>query len=74
MGQTTKPEKMENLGAILDLAKTSYIRGCIEGMNHLIPKKTKGKRLEFCVESSKKHKEEMRTILDGTTLKKQDNS
>ena len=66
------PEKIEHLESILNLSKTSYIRGCIEGMNHLIPKQTKGKRLDFCVESSQKHTDEMRGILEGATMKKQD--
>lgn len=58
-----KQESAENLDGVLNIAKTSYIRGCIEGMNELIPLKSNGKRLEVCVKKSEFHQLEIKSIL-----------
>lgn len=58
-----REQKIEHLDMILNLVKTSYTRGCIDGMNELLPIKTKGKRLEICVKKSEFHKDEIKSIL-----------
>ena len=49
--------------AVLDLAKQSYIRGCIEGQNLIEKKLTKGIRLSQCKELSKKHATDLIKLL-----------
>jgi hypothetical protein len=43
--------------SVLDLAKSSYIRGCAENSEHY--------SFEQCVLKSKKHKEDIKQILDS---------
>ena len=60
-----EPAETFQLEEVSMLAKTSYIRGCIEGMNHLIPNKTKGHRLDICKIKAKKNYLEIKDILKG---------
>ena len=65
--QTSRPveEDMFSTGSVLTLVQTSYIRGCIEGMNELRPDKTKGSRLNRCKVLSKKHEGDIRELLQA---------
>ena len=57
--------KRKDLGHqdILELAKASYLRGCVEGRNNLLNKKTKGRTFKFCEKKSLKHLQEITDIL-----------
>ena len=48
--------------AIVNLATTSYIRGCIDGKNDIYKIKTKGRRFDRCKELSRKHKIDLEQI------------
>jgi hypothetical protein len=51
-------------GSVLDLAKTSYLRGCVEARVEIFGK-TKGRNLKHCQQKSKKHVSEIKKILIG---------
>ncbi len=72
---TPEPTQKENedtysKGSVLNLAKTSYIRGCIDGMNKLLKKRTRGTRLKFCKMKAGIHILEIKSILNATPEKK----
>lgn len=50
-------------GAIINLATTSYIKGCVDGKNDIYKIKTKGRRFERCKEMSKEHRKDITEIL-----------
>ena len=51
--------------SILQLGKSSYILGCVNGMKLGTPdNKTYGLNLEICKESAQEHKETLRKILE----------
>ena len=54
-----------SISAITSLAKTSYIKGCINGMNQINNKKTKGERLVICRELSEVHAQGIEKLLKG---------
>lgn len=58
------PEK-SNVPGILNLAKTSYIRGCIDGMNKIQPMLTNGVRLTYCKVQASLHAREVEMILNA---------
>ena len=49
--------------AIINLATTSYIKGCVDGKNDIYKIKTKGRRLDRCKEMSIDHKKDLEDIL-----------
>lgn len=53
----------EQVNQISMLAKTSYIRGCVDGMNMLDKRTTEGKRLNACKMQSINHYMEIKGIL-----------
>ena len=53
-------EKNVSVDAVLNIATTSYIKGCTEGLREV--KKSKG-HFNQCKDLSLKHKEEMRELL-----------
>lgn len=53
----------EDLSSYVDIAQTSYLKGCIDGMNAIKKKKTYGVRFNICKDLSKKHKTDMETLL-----------
>ena len=59
----TPKQGFEMTESILQLVKTSYSKGCIDGMNHLIPAKTKGIRLSICLKKASTHQVEIEKIL-----------
>ena len=65
--QNSRPveEDTFSTGSVLTLVQTSYIRGCIEGMNDLKSDKTKGARLDRCKVLSTKHEGDIRELLQA---------
>lgn len=61
--QTIDDLTPSQINSIAMMAKTSYARGCIDGMNMLVKKKTYGKRLEACKLKSIDHYAEIKHIL-----------
>jgi hypothetical protein len=54
-----------SLETYLSLVKQSYTKGCINGMNHISPEITSGKRLDFCMDFAEKHIIGLQKILEG---------
>jgi len=52
-----------SVGSILDLTRSSYLKGCIDGIKHLTQKKSKGVYFEFCKVKAKSHEEEVLSII-----------
>lgn len=59
--QMEKDDVSEN--AILNLTRTSYIRGCVEGIKHLTKKNSKGLYLDFCKTKAEIHESEIKEII-----------
>ncbi len=49
--------------SIIELARSSYVKGCIDGMNVIKKKRTKGERLRICVLKAKEHKAQLSKML-----------
>ena len=54
-----------SVNSALNLAKTSYIKGCVDGIQHVIRKKTYGKALSYCKTKSEIHKIELESIIQN---------
>lgn len=52
-----------SVDAVLNITRTSYIKGCIEGIKHLTRKESKGVYLEFCKVKAKSHEEDIKSII-----------
>ncbi len=52
-----------SIDSILDLAKQSYVKGCMDGMNEISKRRTAGKRLQNCIQKSKIHRQELKELL-----------
>ena len=50
-------------GSVLDLVRTSYQKGCIDGIKHEYPLKTYGRVFKLCLEKAKKHEKDISEIL-----------
>ena len=50
-------------GAVIDLARSSYLKGCIDGIKHLTKKQSKGVYFEFCKVKAKSHEEDILSII-----------
>jgi len=50
-------------GAVIDLARSSYLKGCVEGIKHLTKKQSKGVYFDFCKVKAKLHEEEILSII-----------
>jgi hypothetical protein len=64
----SKPNKAESetysKEGVLGLSRTSYQKGCVDGMNYKYPLKTYGKNFEACLKMAQKHESEIREILE----------
>ena len=61
--RTELKEKEISVESILIISDTSFVKGCIFGMNEISEDKTKGYRLDLCKKMAKEHIEGMRTLL-----------
>jgi|SaaInlStandDraft_5_1057022.scaffolds.fasta_scaffold351908_2 hypothetical protein len=52
-----------SLDSILNLAKTSYIKGCIGGMNLIKKKRSHGKRFNLCKAKAQEHRQSLSKLL-----------
>lgn len=53
-----------SLGAVLDLARSSYLKGCVDGMKHITKKKTYGVIFEYCKVQSIQHEKDIKLIFE----------
>ena len=56
-------EKEISLQSVLDLSRTSYQKGCVDGIKSRFNYKTYGKNFELCTKLSKEHQNVIRDIL-----------
>ena len=59
----SKKEVLISVDSAIELGHNSYIRGCIDGMNMLEHKRTKGHRLESCKIKAKEHRLELNQMI-----------
>ncbi|MAX65959.1 MAG: hypothetical protein CME66_03395 [Halobacteriovoraceae bacterium] len=59
-----KTQDYEVTSSVIDLAKSSYLKGCIDGMNSIQQKFTRGVRLEKCKKLSIKHEWDLKDMLN----------
>jgi hypothetical protein len=57
-------EKDLSLQSVLDLSRTSFQKGCVDGMKYQYPLKTYGKNFEACLKMAKDHESEIKEILE----------
>jgi len=51
-----------SLGAMLDLARSSYLKGCVDGKRHFVNKRVN--TFNKCVDMAKEHELEIKSIFD----------
>ncbi|MBD64723.1 MAG: hypothetical protein CME62_05925 [Halobacteriovoraceae bacterium] len=49
--------------SILDISRSSYLKGCVEGIKHLTKKESKGIYFEFCRTKAKLHEKDIKDII-----------
>lgn len=52
-----------SLNGVLNLSRTSFIKGCLFGIQTHYFERTGGKKLEYCKQASRAHEEEMKILL-----------
>lgn len=52
-----------SVGSVLDLSRSSYLKGCVDGIKYLTKKETKGVVFEYCRTKAKLHEDEIKEIL-----------
>lgn len=57
-----------SMNAILNITRTSFIKGCIFGSQVHYFEQVKGKRFHYCRNAAKGHAEEIKSILKGEPM------
>ncbi len=53
-----------SVATVLDLARSSYLKGCVDGKNEFAPEKRSESAFDPCLMKAKEHQEEIRYILE----------
>ena len=53
-----------SVATVLDLARSSYLKGCVDGKNTFAPEKSYKSSFGPCLSKAKQHQEEIRYILE----------
>jgi hypothetical protein len=61
---TSKSAESVSVTTAIEMARNSYLLGCVTGIKHLNgDKKTYGKVFEFCRDGSQKHKDSLKSMI-----------
>lgn len=63
MGPRENSKRTLSDQSVLDLSRSSYLKGCVDGQKLILKKKTYGVVFEKCREMSKQHEKSIREIL-----------